>query len=84
MNDKPRKKWYEIINDHYWKALYATMTYNIILAIIDLFYPLSMVMMLTPVPIYLFLLCCNRIGWQKTLEKWRQEEQAFQKGDKIK
>ena len=55
MNDKPRKKWYEIINDHYWKALYATMTYNIILAIIDLFYPLSMVMMLTPVPIYLFL-----------------------------
>ena len=71
MNDKPRKKWYEIINDHYWKALYATMTYNIILAIIDLFYPLSTVMMLTPVPIYLFLprLKIIRIGHYPIREK---------------
>lgn len=82
MDNHTKKAWYEIINEHYWILIYIVMGYNILLAIIDLFYPLSTAMMLTPVPIYLFLLTCTNLSFRKTRKKWEQEEKELM--EKIK
>lgn len=79
MDNHANKAWYEIINEHYWPIIYTVMAYNILLAIIDLFYPLSTAMMLTPVPIYLFLMACSNLSFRKVRKKWEQEDKDLLK-----